>query len=240
MVVKRKICVSIPLCDDNTNDKEPSLIIDRIEEATRLGADIIECRFDFLSNFNNIDSYLDLISASKDRCIYTLRPQNEGGNFSKNTEKRIEILKKFIVAKPLLVDIEYSLISENDDIADFVENQNTQILVSWHDFFNTPSLDHLLDLVKNMRIYSPFIKLVTTAKSIDDCIEILNLYQSIDTHVNLIAFAMGELGIMSRVLCTIVGDSPFTYASIGNAVAPGQLSILQMNSIYRLFKNKLV
>ena len=91
-----------------------------------------------------------------------------------------------------------------------------------------------------MQIYSPLLKIVTTAKSIEDSIRILSLYSSIDTHINLVAFAMGDTGVLSRVLCTVVGDAPFTYASVGAALAPGQLSIDQMKSIYEMFKSKLI
>ncbi|MDF0680105.1 MAG: type I 3-dehydroquinate dehydratase [Candidatus Nitrosocosmicus sp.] len=59
-----------------------------------------------------------------------------------------------------------------------------------------------------------------------------------DTHINLIAFAMGETGVLSRVLCTVVGKAPFTFASVGESLAPGQLSISQMKSIYDLFKSR--
>ncbi len=58
--------------------------------------------------------------------------------------------------------------------------------------------------------------------------------------LTLIAFAMGEMGVLSRVLCTVVGRAPFTYASVGAALAPGQLSTDQMKSIYDLFKTKSV
>ena len=102
------------------------------------------------------------------------------------------------------------------------------------------NLNHLLEQVKKMQIYSPFVKIVTTARSIDDSIKILNIYPSIDSHITLIAFAMGEPGILSRVLCTVVGEAAFTYASVGAPLAPGQLSVDQMKSIYDLFKSKLV
>ena len=112
-------------------------------------------------------------------------------------------------------------------------------MTSWHDFLHTPRFDDLLEQVKKMRIYSPYIKIVTTATTIDDSIKILEIYQKVDTHVNLVAFAMGEMGILSRVLCTVVGNAPFTYASVGATLAPGQLSIDQMKSIYDLFISKL-
>lgn len=240
MSTHRKLCASIPVTKDIDNSEDLVLTVNKIDEALNKGVDIIECRFDYLSSFENLDHYLDILSRYKDKCIYTIRPENEGGKFSNDPEKRVEIIRKFIQRKPLFVDIEYNLISNNDFIADLVENENTQILVSWHDFSHTPEFDYLLEQVKNMTIYSPFVKIVTTARTIDDSIKILMIYRSIDTHINLIAFAMGELGVLSRVLCTVVGDAPFTYASIGAALAPGQLSVDQMKSINNLFKSKLV
>ncbi len=240
MSINIKLCASIPVTMDTDDDKSLVFTINKIDEALNKGVDIIECRFDYLNSFDNLDHYLDILSRYKNKCIYTIRPENEGGKFSNDPEKRAEIIKKFIGRNPLFVDIEYKLISNNDFIADLVENEKTRILVSWHDFSHTPASDHLLEQVKNMQIYSPFVKIVTTARSIDDSIKILSIYQSIDTHINLIAFAMGETGVISRVLCTLVGRAPFTYASVGEALAPGQLSIDQMKSIYDLFKNKLV
>ncbi len=226
--------------EDIDDSKDLISTINKIDEALNKGVDIIECRFDYLSNFENLDDYLDILSRYKDKCIYTVRPENEGGKFSNDPKKRVEIIDNFIHRKPLFVDIEYKLISSNDFIADLVENENTRILVSWHDFLQTPEFDYLLEQVKNMQIYSPHVKIVTTAKSVDDSIKILSLYPSIDTHINLVAFAMGEMGVLSRVLCTVVGDAPFTYASLGAALAPGQLSVDQMKSIYDFFKSKLV
>ena len=226
--------------EDIDDSKDLISTINKIDEALNKGVDIIECRFDYLSNFENLDHYLDILSRYKDKCIYTVRPENEGGKFSNDPKKRVEIIDNFIHRKPLFVDIEYKLISSNDFIADLVENENTRILVSWHDFLQTPEFDYLLEQVKNMQIYSPHVKIVTTAKSVDDSIKILSLYPSIDTHINLVAFAMGEMGVLSRVLCTVVGDAPFTYASLGAALAPGQLSVDQMKSIYDFFKSKLV
>jgi 3-dehydroquinate dehydratase-1 len=142
--------------------------------------------------------------------------------------------------KPLFVDIEYKLIYNNDFIADLVENEKTPILISWHNFSHTPKFDDLIEQVKKMRVYSSYIKIVTTATAIDDSIKILGIYQTIDSHINLVAFAMGEMGVLSRVLCTVIGDAPFTYASVGAPLAPGQLSVDEMKSIYELFKSKLV
>ena len=240
MSSSRKLCASIPVTNDVDGSEDLLLTVNKIDEALTKGVDIIECRFDYLDSFENLDHYLDILSRYKDKCIYTIRPENEGGQFSNDPKKRAEIITKFIQRRPLFVDVEYKLIISNDHVADLVENENTPILISWHDFSHTPEFDDLIEQVKKMRIYSPYIKIVTTATAIDDSIKILGIYQTIDTHINLVAFAMGEMGVLSRVLCTVVGDAPFTYASVGAALAPGQLSIDQMKSIYDLFNKKLV
>jgi 3-dehydroquinate dehydratase-1 len=234
-----KLCASIPVTNDVEGSENLLQTVNKIDEALTKGVDIIECRFDYLNSFKNLDRYLDILSRYKDKCIYTIRPANEGGQFSNDPKKRAEIITKFIQRNPLFVDVEYKLISSNDFVADLVENENTRVLISWHNFSHTPRFDDLLEQVKKMRIYSPYIKIVTTATAIDDSIKILEIYQKIDTHINLVAFAMGEMGVLSRVLCTVVGNAPFTYASVGAALAPGQLSIDQMKSIYDLFKSKL-
>jgi 3-dehydroquinate dehydratase-1 len=237
----RKICASIPIIEDQdsgTNNLEFTLC--EIEKAFQKGADMIECRFDFIKNYSQIDHYLHLLTRYKDRCVYTLRAENEGGKFNNDPLQRITLLKKLIDAKPLFVDIEYELISVNNELADLVEISDARILVSWHSFVKTPSENELISLVNNMRVYSPYLKIVTTAKNIDDSLTILKLYTIIDAHINLVAFAMGEPGIISRILCSIIGDAPFTYASLSESLAPGQLSIDQMKTFDKLFKSKLI
>jgi 3-dehydroquinate dehydratase-1 len=51
---------------------------------------------------------------------------------------------------------------------------------------------------------------------------------------------MGELGIVTRILCNIVGDSPFTYATNDAAVAPGQLTIDQLKAFHEFFHKKFI
>lgn len=242
MLSNRKICVSIPVLDDQSNDSavKLDLTLTEIEKAIQKGAEMIECRFDFIKHSRQIDRYLQILSKYKNQSVYTLRPENEGGKFSNDPIQRIDLLKKLIDSRPLFVDIEYDLISKNDELADLVENSNARVLVSWHNFAKTPSEVELISLVNKMRVYSPYLKIITTANNIDDSITILKLYQSIDANVNLVAFAMGESGTISRILCSIIGDAPFTYASLGEAMAPGQLSIDQMKIFEKLFRSKLI
>ncbi len=235
MLVNKKLCVSVPLIDGKLDSIES-----KIDSLQKENISFIEFRFDYLKEYGNLDIILEIISKYKNHSIYTLRPPNEGGQFPGKEPERLILLKKLAVAEPMLLDLEYNSVSKNDEFADFIDHNNVRVLMSWHDFTGTPNKESLVDLIDNMRVFSNYIKIVTTAKSIDDSINILGLYKLIDTSINLVAFSMGELGIISRVLCSIVGNSPFTYTAIENPVAPGQLTINQMKSIYSLFHDKLI
>ena len=234
-MVNKKLCVSVPLFDGELDKIES-----KIDSLQKENISFIEFRFDYLKEYGNLDTILEMISKYKNQSIYTLRPTNEGGRFPGEEPERLILLKKLAVAEPMLLDLEYNSVLKNDELADFIDHNNVRILMSWHDFTGTPNKESLVDLIDNMRVFSNYIKIVTTAKSIDDSINILGLYKLIDTSINLVAFSMGELGIISRVLCSIVGNSPFTYTTIEKPVAPGQLTINQMKSIYSLFHNKLI
>ena len=235
MLIEKKICVSMPLVDEDI-----PAIENKIENALKEGVSFIEFRFDYLKDFDNVESILEKISKYNKLSIYTLRPITEGGKYAEDVSKRVILLKKLALARPMLLDLEYNTISTNDELADFIDENGIRTLISWHDFAITPNQEFLVDMIDKMRVFSHFIKIVTTANTIEDTIRIMKLYKVIGSSLNLIAFSMGELGIISRVLCNVVGESPFSYATAENAIAPGQLTIHQMKSIYSLFHDKLI
>jgi 3-dehydroquinate dehydratase-1 len=235
LLANKKLCVSVPLFDEELDDIEC-----KIDSLRKESISFIEFRFDYLKEYENLNRILETISKYKNQSIYTLRSADEGGHYPRSESERLILLKKLAVAEPMLLDLEYNAISKDDEFADFIDHNNVRILISWHDFAGTPNREFMVDLIDKMRVFSNYVKIVTTAKSIDDSINILGLYKLMDSGINLVAFSMGELGILSRVLCSIVGNSPFTYAAIEKPVAPGQLTINQMKSIYSLFHNKLI
>jgi 3-dehydroquinate dehydratase I len=217
------ICVSIAA-------ENPESLRKKINKAFSYGANYIEIRFDFL-NLSDMEQALKIAENVREKAVYTLRTSAEGGKFKGDNNDRMMWLKKLSMAKPMLVDIEYNTIKGNDDLANYLKKQKIPILVSWHDFEKTPPKDQLTDMLKKMRIYSNYIKIVTTAINIIDALRILDLYENA-TESNLIAFSMGEAGIISRIMCPIIGRSPFTYAALEESIAPGQLTIKQMRNIY--------
>ena len=226
---KSKVCVS--LATDSV-DRLPSLI----NRAIQRGADYMEIRFDHMI-YKDIDHALEITKKIKNRAIFTLRSKDEGGFFEGDGDEQISLLEKIGLTKPMLLDIEIIVLKKDKGLKKFLRDKRIPLLVSSHNFRTTPNISSLLRKFEEMSRYSNYVKLVTTARNSEDNFKVLSLYDN-NINTNLIAFAMGEHGILSRLLCTLYGGSPFTYASLDNPLAPGQLDIVLMKKIYdRIGKN---
>lgn len=203
--------------------------------ALRTGADFIEIRFDYLDRAE-FEASLKLTESFKSRSVFTLRSKAQGGRFEGDEEERISMLQAMAGVKPMLLDIELDALESSDILADLAEKSNTRILVSWHDFEKTPAAESLSNVLTRMRVFGNHVKIVTMAQSTEDSLSLLRLYD-VASGLYPIFFAMGVHGVLSRVLCTIIGNAPFTYASLGDAVAPGQLTVKQMREIYLKIEN---
>jgi 3-dehydroquinate dehydratase-1 len=215
-----RICVSIGA----KTIKELSSSINKALDIS----DFLEIRFDFLDQ-SEISSSMKIIESIKSRSIFTLRSREQQGNFKGNEFERLKLLKMLYDANPMLLDVEYDTMIANNSLNNYLKDKSN-VLISWHNFSSTPSDECLEKKIYDMKKFSNNIKLVTMATNVTDSLRVLNLYDKFKDS-NLITFAMGDCGVISRILCTFYG-SPFTYASLEKSIAPGQLSVIEMRRIY--------
>ena len=221
--MKYKTCVSIA-------ESSPNKIKIKLKTALKK-SDYVEVRLDFLKK-EQIPKALEIIKKDLNKIVCTLRPKTEGGRFEGNEKERISIIKLISEYNPYLLDIEYNTLKKNKELVKYLKSTKTKLLVSWHDFKKTPKKTELQNKIKQMSKFSRNVKIVSTAKSTDDSTRMLELYSKKGKN-NLISFAMGDAGKISRILCLYLG-SPYTYVSLGKAVAPGQFSIDEVNDIINL------
>ncbi len=221
--MKYKTCVSIA---ENSAYKIKQNLKDALKKSY-----YVEVRFDFLK-IDEIPKTLEIIKNDLKRVVCTLRPKSEGGKFEGSEKERVSILKLIAEYNPFLLDVEFNTIKENKELVKYLKSTKTKLLISWHDFKKTPKFSELKNMMNQMTKFSHNVKIVTTAKSVDDSIRTLQLYSKNGKN-NLIAFAMGDNGRISRILCLYLG-SPYTYVSLGKPVAPGQLSIDEVKKIISL------
>ena len=223
--MKYKTCVSIA-------EKTPYKIKQTVKIALKK-SDYVEVRFDFLK-IEQIPEAIEMIKKDLNRIVCTLRPKTEGGKFSGNEKERIAILKLIAEYNPFLLDVEFNTLKRNLSLVKYLKSTKTKLLVSWHDFKKTPSSAKLKKKMEQMTKFSSNVKIVSTAKSTNDSNRMLELYSK-KGKTNLISFAMGDFGRISRILCLYLG-SPYTYVSLGKAIAPGQFSVDEIKKITNLKK----
>ena len=223
--MKYKTCVSIA-------EKTPYKIKQTLKIALKK-SEYAEVRFDFLK-IEQIPETIEIIKKDLNKIVCTLRPKTEGGKFSGNEKERIAILKLIAEYNPFLLDVEFNTLKRNSSLVRYLKSTKTKLLVSWHDFKKTPSSAELKKKMNQMAKFSSNVKIVSTAKSTDDSNRMLELYSKKGRN-NLMSFAMGDLGRISRILCLYLG-SPYTYVSLGKAVAPGQFSVDEVKKITNLKK----
>ncbi|MFA5438919.1 3-dehydroquinase [Dehalococcoides mccartyi] len=206
-------------------------VITRLPQAETLkkseGAAFYELRLDLLG-----ENWRETAVLLNKPFMATCRRSAEGGSFKGNEAERINRLEKAASAGAFMLDIEYSTPNLEEVLGRL--RPQAKCLLSHHNFTDTPSAAKLKTLLKDMLTHQADIyKVITTATSINDNINLLNLTKEIPDK-KIVAFAMGEPGILSRILCPLAG-SPFTYASLndGNKSASGQMTLAQMIEIYR-------
>jgi len=220
-----KTCISIA-------EKNP-VKLKKILNVSLKKSELVEIRFDFLKP-EQIPIVLESIKKDLKKIVCTLRPKKEGGRFEGNEKERISILKLIAEYNPFLIDVEFSTMKKNKELAKYLKRTKSELLISEHDFKKTPKTLELKNKLKQMSKFSKNIKIVTTAKTTDDATRILEIYNK-RGNLNLIAFAMGDSGRMSRILCLYLG-SPYTYVSLGKPVAPGQFSVDEVKKIINIKK----
>ena len=219
------ICVSIMGRDEAELER-------KVERALSLGGDLVELRLDFLLELD-VGRLGNIISSLADKVIITLRPSWEGGHYSGGEEERIELLRMLSDLKPAYMDLE--LAARNLAEISRELRRKSRLIISFHDFSGTPSEKELASRARKALRYGDIAKIVTLSRGMDDNLGILRLYRLDGISVErLIAFAMGEAGVVTRILAPILG-SPIAYSCLpGEEVTPGQLNIIHLRRILEL------
>ena len=204
-----------------TKDSE---LIEAIEPLVEL----FEVRIDLIG-----DGWQQLVERLKKPWIACNRSAAEGGRWEGNETRRIEELVKATELGANIVDIEL----ETKNLAEVIPviKKRAKCLLSLHQLEKTPSLDKMKGIVnRQLEAGADVCKVVTTAQRFEDNLAVLQLITDYPK-TKVVSFAMGPLGLASRILCPLVGGD-FTYASMekGKEAAPGQITVRKLRAIYEM------
>jgi len=223
-----KLCVAI-------QGSSPAELMDRAEEATK-HFKFIELRLDYLPKPANAISYLkQFMNEHRDvTAIATCRRKAHGGGFDGPLAAELEILTKAAQAGCQIIDLEVESAEECKSAQlSKLRTSGAALLISFHDFTRTKGLEQAADRIEAFK--PDFVKVVSTARSLADNMAVLRLIEDRSLASHVVGIAMGEEGLVSRVLGPRAGAA-FTFASYsdGTETAPGQVKAETLRDVYRL------
>jgi len=228
---------------------------DQVRAARDAGADLVELRVDCINDVAAVEA---LLAAPRDLpLILTVRAADEGGAWTGDDAERIALIERLglrlLATSPSAgqrddyVDIEYATWQRSANIRQKVQlvagatadassataRTRNRLIISWHDFAGTPAD---LDAVFERLAATPadVLKAVFTAHDATDGFRVLSQLRRRAAARPLIALALGEAGLFTRVLARKFGAF-LTFAALraAHASAPGQPAIAELRGLYR-------
>ena len=210
------ICVAI----SDKSIKKCQAILDRVEMA--------EIRID-LTLFGPDE--IKKVFSHPTPTIATCRPDSLG------KEKQLELLCLAIESGAKYVDIEIES-DQKQKIIDVARKHNCRVIVSYHNFNETPGLKKLFQITDEcFAAEADVAKIVTMVNSQADCARLLSLYSNSKP---MVVLGMGEMGKITRIMAPFLG-AEFTFAAMdeGKETAPGQIPYLKMKEIEGYILNEI-
>ena len=212
--------------------EEADRVLTNIYRARDGGADLVEWRLD-VTRDPEVETVL---AQSPLPVIATVRSLKQGGHFSGTRQEQLRLLIRSAASGSAYVDWEFR---PEEPLPDELSVMRERVILSYHDFEETPTDKELESLFDHMAILSTgVVKVVTLAQRMEDNISLLNLIgRGKNRGIKVVAFCLGPLGRISRVACLLMGGA-FTYAALesGAEAAPGQLTLAEMRQLLELLK----
>jgi 3-dehydroquinate dehydratase/shikimate dehydrogenase len=227
-----RLCVAV-------QGSTPAELFSRAESALR-DSHFLELRLDSLAKPAAALTQLKTFLANRRdvTAIATCRRKDHGGNFTGSLKTELEILQEAAANGCQIVDLEVESAEQAGKaqltrFRDSLRAAGASLLVSFHDFTRTKALDQA---ARRIEAFEPdFIKVVSTARTLADNLTVLRLIEDLSLRSQVVGIAMGEEGLVSRVLGPRAGAA-FTFAASGEGAetAPGQATAHTLLDLYRI------
>ncbi len=213
-----KICVSVPA-------RTTASTLETLRGLARV--DLIELRFDYAVEELDLQQLRESTSTP---LVATVRIQAHGGRWALGETERQKLLLSAAEMGYDYVDVEADS-CHLSALAGKLHATGTTVIVSRHYLDRTPTLEEMIEAHHEAEdAGADVVKIVGTAKRFEDNLPCL---EYVTRAPGSVGFAMSYRGVPSRVLSPLMGGA-WTYASAGEAVAPGQLTLESLREMYRL------
>ena len=201
-----------------------------IDAMRYIDADIIEWRADFLPK----EAILQVAPAIFEKfagreLLFTLRTRAEGGEIDLDSAEYVQIIKDVAqLYQPEYIDFEY--FSHKDVFEEMLDFPN--LVLSYHNFQETP--ENMMEILSELTSLNPkVVKIAVMAHTEQDVLDLMNFtrgFKTLNPEQEYVTISMGKMGKVSRITSDVTGSS-WSFASLDEASAPGQISLSSMKKI---------
>lgn len=195
-----------------------------------------EIWLDYIADVD-IDFVKQLVTDFEEKVVLLFRRQNLE-EIHMDIQQRKDIIP-LLENTNVLLDLDITMQQEE---LDFIKenNLNIQLICSYHNYGETPTLDELTKIITEMDYYAPAMyKLATFCQTENDAITLLQTLQILKhQEKKYIVLGMGEKGSITRIFGTLWGNEMIfaPKEKIENS-APGQLTKTQLRTIFSVLQN---
>jgi len=190
----------------------------------------IELRLDWLCNDSERADLLQWVKRNKLRnatFLATCRRREGGGNLHGGIQAELRWLAQAHEAGCTWCDLEVETLRELRGKSLSQLGLPPKILLSLHDFQRMPA--RLGSISSSAHPEAAALKIAAHSRTFADGLRLLSMAR---LSRNLVAVPMGDAGLPARILALREG-SALAYAPIGEATAPGQVSLHDLKHLYR-------
>jgi 3-dehydroquinate dehydratase/shikimate dehydrogenase len=190
----------------------------------------VELRLDWLRNDSERSRFLLWLKKYKPRgatFLATCRRREGGGRLRGSVQSEVYWLNEAREAGCSWCDLEIETLRKLQGKPLSELGLPPHILLSLHDFQRMPSKLKSIHSAPHLGVDA--LKIAAHAHTIGDSLRLLRLIRRAP---NLVGVPMGEVGLPARILALREG-SALVYAPIGEATAPGQVSLQALKHLYR-------
>lgn len=198
---------------------------------------LIEWRADFLPKEDIVSVAPAIFEKFAGReIIFTLRTSQEGGHITLSDQEYVDLIKEInAIYNPDYIDFEY--FSHKAVFHEMLDFPN--LVLSYHNFDETP--ENLMEAFSEMTKLAPrVVKIAVMPQSEQDVLDLMNYtrgFKTLNPEQEFATMSMGKLGRLSRLAGDVVGSS-WTFVSLDQANAPGQVSLADMKRILHVLESE--
>lgn len=225
-------------------EKDEVSIIEKANSMVHFPIDVVEWRADVFKDVFDHQKTIAVLRALREIfpnkiLVFAFRLLKEGGEREISSEAYTQLNQ--IAAESGVVDlVDVALISCSNIAAENISRihmAGVLVMGSYHNFTGTPEKAVLIrTLMKMQEMGADVSKIAVMPNTADDLLTLLNAtYETASKYGDkpIVTTAMSPAGLLSRLAGEIFGSS-MTYGAIGEATAPGQISVELLDDVLNL------